>query len=77
MLSGQITAGYTTLSNGLLIDCCALNKVHVAGLSYDLAKAFHCVSHELLLPKPNFYGIRNIADQWLKSYLQGRKRVNL
>jgi hypothetical protein len=39
--------------------------MHVGGISYDPAKAFDCVNHELLLSKLHFYGIRNIAGQWL------------
>jgi hypothetical protein len=32
------------------------------------------VNHELLLSILNFYGIRNIAGQWFKSYLHDRKQ---
>jgi hypothetical protein len=48
--------------------------VHVDGISFDLAKTFDCVNHELLLLKVNVYVIWNIAGQWFKSYLQYKKQ---
>jgi hypothetical protein len=48
---------------------CMLVKYHVS-----LTKEFHCENHELLLSAVNWYGIRNIAGQWFKSYLHGRKQ---
>jgi hypothetical protein len=49
------------------------NKMHVGGISCDLAKAFDCVNHELLLSKLHFHGIRNTAGRF-KSYLHDRQQ---
>jgi hypothetical protein len=43
--------------------------MHVGRISSDLAKTFDCVHRKLLLSKLHFYGIRNIAGKWFKSYL--------
>jgi hypothetical protein len=50
------------------------NKMHVGGISCDLVKTFDFVNHELLLSKLHFYGIRNMAGQWFKTYLHDRRQ---
>ena len=48
------------------------NKEYVTGLLYDLTKAFDSVSHELLIFKLEFYGVKGCILNWLKSFLHNR-----
>ena len=49
------------------------NKEYIMGLFYDLTKAFDCVSHELLILKLEFYGVKGSILNWFKSYLHNRR----
>jgi hypothetical protein len=48
------------------------NKLMVGALFYDLQKAFDCVNHDIHLSKMKFYGITNIANKLIESYLRNR-----
>lgn len=43
-----------------------------AAIFCDLAKAFECINHEILLDKLKFYNFSDKAILWLKSYLSDR-----
>ena len=53
------------------IDAC---KFVVAGF-LDLAKAFDCVNHDILLEKLAHYGVVDGVHAWLASYLCGRQQA--
>ena len=45
------------------------------GVFIDLQKAFDTVKHNMLIDKLEYYGIRGIAQEWLKNYLKDRKQL--
>jgi hypothetical protein len=60
------------LSNSILKSI--NQKMHVEGMFCDLAKAFDCVNHEILLVKLHYYGIQGTVANWFRSYLTNRKQ---
>jgi hypothetical protein len=53
----------------------ALNKkMQVSGIFCDLEKAFDCVSHEILLNKLRYYGIKDKQYNLYQSYLLNREQ---
>jgi hypothetical protein len=52
------------------------NNSLIGGISCDLKRAFDCVNHGTLLSKKEFYGIKDIFYNLIKSYLNnGYQRV--
>ncbi|KAK9708939.1 Reverse transcriptase (RNA-dependent DNA polymerase) [Popillia japonica] len=50
------------------------NQENVEMVLCDLSKAFDTVSHDLLLAKLQYYGLRGMAHKLLRSYLQDRSQ---
>ena len=48
------------------------NKVNTISLYVDFKKAFDTVNHKLLLRKLQNYGIKNLALDWVRTYLTNR-----
>jgi hypothetical protein len=48
--------------------------MQVGGIFCDLAKAFECVNHEILLSKLHYFGIPRATANWFISYLTERKQ---
>lgn len=53
---------------------CLDNRKCVGAIFLDLAKAFDCVDHDVLLKKLPFYGFRNASFKWFTSYLSDRSQ---
>ena len=50
------------------------NNYFAFGVFINLQKAFDTVNREIFLVKLDFYGIRGLANCWLKSFLENKKQ---
>ena len=54
------------------------SNLEVGGVFLDIAKAFDCVNHDILLRKLEYYGFRGSSLMWFESYLKNRSQfVNI
>lgn len=63
-----------TAANELVDDVYeAMDKRRIMGVLFlDLKKAFDTINHNLLLQKLEFYGVRGVSNDLIRSYLLGR-----
>ena len=50
------------------------NGQYACGIYEDFKKAFDTVNHNILLDKLGHYGVREIENNWFKTYLTNKKQ---
>ena len=50
------------------------NGQYACGIYVDFKKAFDTVNHNILLDKLGHYGVREIENNWFKTYLTNKKQ---
>lgn len=70
-IQGRSTEGAIYESLNYIVGCLDRGEC-VAGIYFDLSKAFDTLNHELLLYKLECYGIRGTALNFFRSYLSNR-----
>ena len=49
------------------------NDKYTVEVFVDLKEAFDTVDHDILIEKPDHFGVRSILKDWFTSYLKNRK----